>query len=222
MQASRVLDYLYANRIDELIAKLKDEIYANSLRRKPNAKKRYSAMKKYFTYADSVREVCQKACKIELDGVEYTSFTNSYSLALTTEDTGEIELFDTENGTYPDVSRLVNFSGEEGRINFGKVLAEAKMQGYKLRKPQFFSNGYLMHYNGAYFRIPLIETTYGIIADGEDATVYHRGGPTPLTIKNDIGIAMVMPVRYENVNPEDNGNIVIEAILKGEEYEDRI
>lgn len=219
MLASKVLEMIQANRIEELIAKCRDEIYTNSLRRKPNAKKRYSAMKKYFKYADHVREVCQKPCKIEYDGREYTSFTNSYSLALTTEDTGEMELFDTENGTYPDVGRLIHLDGEAGIINFEEVLAEAKAQGYKLRKPQFFSNGYLMHYNGAYFRIPLVETTYGIIADGEEATVYHKGGNTPLVIQNDIGLAMVLPVRYENVNPEDNGNVVIQAIKEERDAE---
>ena len=211
MQASRVLEFIYANRIEELIAKLKDEIYTNSLRRKPNAKKRYSAMKKYFSYADSPREICQKPCRIEFEGKEYTSFTNSYSLALTTEDTGEIELFDTENGTYPDISRLVNVSGEEGTINFAKVIAEAKVQGYKLRKPQFFSNLYLMHYKGDYYRIPLVETTYNIIADDDEATVYYNGKHRPLVIKNDIGIAVVLPVRYDGTDPTENGNTVIEA-----------
>lgn len=101
MQASRVLEMIQKGRIEELIAKLKDEIYANTLKRKPNAKKRYSAMKKYFTYADSIREVCQKPYPIEFEGVKYTSFTNSYTLVLTTEGTGEIELFDDANGRYP-------------------------------------------------------------------------------------------------------------------------
>lgn len=216
MQASRVLEYIRANRIEELIAKLKDEIYTNSLRRKPNAKKRYSAMKKYFKYADSPREVCQKPCLIEFEGKAYTSFTNSYSLALTTEDAGEIELFDTENGTYPDISRLVDFSGEEGTINFAKVIAEAKTQGYKLLKSYFFSNIYLMRYKDAYFRIPLVDTTYNIIADSDEATVYYNGPISPLVIKNDIGIAVVLPVRYDGTDPKENGNIVIEAIQKEE------
>lgn len=211
MQASRVLEFIQANRIEELIAKIKDEIYTNSLRGKPSAKKRYSAMKKYFKYADSPREVCQRPCVVEFEGKEYTSFTNSYSLAITTEDIGEIELFDTENGTYPDISRLVSFSGDEGVINFAKVIAEAKMQGYKLRKPQFFSNGYLMHYKEAYYRIPLVETTYNIIAEDDEATVYYTGKHRPLVIKNDIGVAVILPVRYDGGDPTENGNIVIEA-----------
>lgn len=218
MLASRVLEMIQAGRIEELIQKCRDEIYTNSLRRKPNAKKRYSAMKKYFTYADSIREVCKRPYPVEFEGVTYTSFTNSYSLALTTEDIGEIELFNTENGDYPDVTRLIHFDGEAEKINLTRVIAEAKSLGYKLRKPQFFSNGYLMHYKGAYYRIPLLETTYNIIADGDEVTVYKPEGNTrPLVMQNDIGIAMVLPVRYEHVNPEDNGNIVIEAIEKEED-----
>lgn len=101
MRAIKVLEMLDKNLIEELRALLRDEIYANSLKRKPNAKKRYSAMKKYFTYADSIREICQKPYPIEFQGKQYTSFTNSYTLVLTTEETGEIELFDDANGRYP-------------------------------------------------------------------------------------------------------------------------
>ena len=101
MRSITVLEMIKAGRIEELIAKLRDEIYTNSLRRKPNAKKRYSAMKKYFTYADSPREICQKPYPIEFEGAKYTSFTNSYTLVLTTESTGEMELFDDANGRYP-------------------------------------------------------------------------------------------------------------------------
>lgn len=67
-----------------------------------------------------------------------------------------------------------------------------------------------MRYNNAYFRIPLLDTAYGIIANGDEVTAYHKGGNTPLVIRNDIGVAVILPVRYENVNPEDNGNTVIE------------
>jgi hypothetical protein len=203
-----------AGRIDELVAKLKEEIYVNSLKRKPNAKKRYSAMKKFFSYADSIREVCQKPCRIEFDGKEYTSFTNSYTLVLTTEDTGEIELFDTETGTYPDVGRLINFEGEERKIDLNKVIAEAKSQGYKLKKYEFFSNYCLMHYDGSYFRIPLIDSAYGIIADDGEVSVYHGDSyRKPLVIKNDIGIAVIMPINRDREPDEDDAHekIIIEV-----------
>ena len=214
MRAITALELITKGRIEELVAKLRDEIYINSLKRKPNAKKRYSAMKKFFTLADSVREVCQKPCKIEFDGKEYTSFTNSYTLVLTTEDSGELELFDTENGTYPDVGRLIRFEGEERKIDLNKVIAEAKSQGYKLRKYEFFSNHCLMHYDGAYFRIPLIDSAYGIIAEDGEVSVYHGDSyRKPLVIKNDIGIAVIMPINRDHGPDEeqDDSKIIIEV-----------
>jgi hypothetical protein len=211
MRSSKVLEMINDGRIEELKKALQDEIYQDSLKGKPNAKKRYTAMKKYFTYADSVREVCQKPCLIEFEGEKYTAFTNSYSLALTTEPTGEIELFD-EPDRYPNVTRFIHFDGEPGTIDFARVIAEAKSQGYKLRKPEFFSNQYLMHYDGSYFRIALLETTFNLINDGSEVEVYHSSGNSkPLVFKNDIGICVVMPVRYETAAPEEHGNIVIEG-----------
>ena len=48
MRTVRILEMLNAGKLDELKAELKDEIYQESLKNKPNAKKRYAAMKKYF------------------------------------------------------------------------------------------------------------------------------------------------------------------------------
>lgn len=101
MRSIKALELLNEGRIEELKAILKDEIYQESLKNKPNGKRRYSAMKKYFSYTDSVREILQRPCPIEFEGTSYTCFTNSYTLALTTEPTGDIELFDQTAGRYP-------------------------------------------------------------------------------------------------------------------------
>jgi hypothetical protein len=210
MKSSIVLELLEQNRIEELKAKLQDQIFTESLKNAPNAKKRYSAMKKYFTLVDNPREICQKPCAIEFEGREYNAFTNSYSLVLTTESCGEIKMFDTENGTYPEVDRLIDLTGPEGRIDFERILAEAKSKGYKLKKAETMNNKYMMHYNGSYFRIALVDSAYSIIADGQEASVYHGGGSRgKLTIQNDIGIAVVMPVFMEGGPDEDT--VVIEA-----------
>lgn len=82
------------------------------------------------------RECLKKPCKIMFEGKPYTSFTNSWSLVLTTEDTGEIELFDNENGKYPEVGRLVNFDGIKRKVDLNAVFAEAKCRGYKLTKKE--------------------------------------------------------------------------------------
>lgn len=210
MNSSKALEMINNGRIEDLKKALQDEIYNESLKGKPNAKKRYAAMKKYFTLVDNPREICKKPCEILYDGKIHNSFTNSYSLALTTESCGEIEMFDTENGTYPDISRLIDLTGHEDKIDISKVIAEAKSKGYKLKKSELFNNKYLMHYNNAYFRIALLDSTFGIIDDGELANVYHGGNRRDkLTIKNGIGIAVVMPLFMED--GPDADAVVIEV-----------
>ena len=211
MRSSKILEMLNSGRIEELKAELQDEVYTETLKKRPNAKKRYTAMKKYFTYVSSSREALQKPCVIEFQGKQYTSFTNSYSLVLTKEDCGEMELFDKESLTYPDVSRLIDFSGQEGRINFSKVFAEDKSKGYKLKKSEVTNSKYLMLHEEAYYRIGLIESSFGIIDDGEEAAVFYVPGDyrSRLIINNNLGVCVIMPVNIENARDEDL--VIIEA-----------
>lgn len=214
MRSIRALELLRQNRINELRTQLEDEVYQESLKTRPNAKKRYTAMKKYFSYHNSGREILQKPCPIEYEGQQYTSFTNSWSLALTTEPIGEIDIC-SEPERYPDIRRIISFDGEEREIDFADVFARAKSRGYKLNKSGFSSNQYLMHYDGAYFRLALLDATYGIIDNGTKATVYHAPNSIrPLTIKTEIGICVIMPIRFDG-NPDDSGNVIIE--VTGEE-----
>ena len=212
MRNAKILEMINNGKIEDLKAMLQDEIYEESLKVKPNAKKRYMAMKKYFSYTDSTREALQKPCVVEYEGEKRTSFCNSYSLSLTRESTGEIELFDEANGTYPDVTRLIRFDGKEEKIDISRVIAEAKSKGYKLKKSEVgYGYEYLMNYGGSYFKIGLVDMTYGIINNGSEATVYHKEGPNnPITITTDIGIAFIMPVRYDS-DPEEDGKIVIQV-----------
>lgn len=211
MRNSKVLEMLNSGRIEELKKQLEDEIYEEALKTKPGAKQRYMAMKKYFTYCTSAREALQKPCVVEYEGSQYTSFCNSYSLALTLESTGEIELFDTSNGNYPDVTQLIRYDGDEEKIDISKVIAEAKSKGYKLKKSEVgFDYNYLLLYGGSYFKIGLIDATYGIINNSGEATLFHvKGINNPLTITTDLGIAFIMPIRYDG-DPIEDGKIVIE------------
>ena len=209
MKNSKVLEMLNQNRIEELKAELQDEIFTESLKNKPNAKKRYAAMKKYLSYTDSAREILKKPCEVDIEGTKYTAFCNSYSLALTRELCGKIALCD-EPDRYPDVTRLISYDGKEGKIDIGKVLAEAKSKGYKLKKSGVMTNDFLMHYDGAYFRMALLDITYSIVDDGQEAIVYHvNNARRPLTITTDIGVCVVMPVFMEG-EPEE-GIVVIEV-----------
>lgn len=210
MRSVKVLEMLNEGKVDELKTRLQDEIYADSLKNKPNAKKRYAAMKKYFTYTNSSRECLQKPCTVEFEDKWYTSFTNSWSLALTTEDTGEIELFDTEAGNYPDVTRLLHFDGVKRKVDFSDIFAEAKSRGYRLNKKEVGPGfKYLMLYDGTYYKIGLLEATYRIIDDGKPAMVYHPDGEKkPLTIQTSIGICMIMPVYISDKDDLDEHEIV--------------
>lgn len=212
MNARQVLELLKSNRIEDLRLQVENEIYEEALKNKPGAKKRYAAMKKYFSYTNQSRECLQKPCRVEFEGKDYISFTNSWSLILTTEDCGEIELFDEEKGKYPDVTRLLRFDGIKKRINFHEVIAEAKSKGYRLSKKEVGPGfTYLMLYDGTYYKIGLIDISYSIIDDGEVAITHHPDGEKmPMTIQTELGFAMIMPVfmHYGEPNPD---HIVIEV-----------
>jgi hypothetical protein len=211
MNSRQVLDMLDSNRIEELRKKLQDDIYEKSLKTKAGAKQRYTAMKKYFKYHTSARECLQKPCKIKFEGEDYISFTNSWSLVLTKEDCGEIELFNEENGKYPDVGRLIRFDGIKKKMDFNDVIAQAKALGYRLNKAEVDSRfKFLMLYDGTYYKIGLIDASWSIIDDGEIALTYHPDGERmPMTIQTSLGMAMIMPVKFEGEPGEDH--IVIEV-----------
>ena len=211
MRSYKVLEMINTNRIEELKQILKDEVYEESLKKNQGAKQRYAAMKRYFGYYQSSREVLQKPCEVEFECKKYVSFCNSYSLALTTEDIGEIKLLD-DPSRYPDVTRLIRFDGDEQEVDFNKVLADAKSKGYRLNKKEVSAGyKYLIEFNGSYYKAGLLDATLGIINDGKPVITYKaKGSNKPLTIRNDIGVCMIMPVRYDG-NPEDDGFTVIKV-----------
>lgn len=208
MKNSKVLELLNQNKIEELKAELQDEIFTETLKANPSAKKRYAAMKRYLKTISETRPILTKPCEVEYDGEKYNSFTNSYSLVLTKESCGEIPMCD-EPDRYPDVTRLIPTNGEDGKIDFDKVLAEAKSKGYKYTKTAIHNNDYLMRYNGGYFRIALIDITYGVISNGQETNVLFNGKLRPITIQNELGIGIILPIRYEGEPTEDS--IVIEV-----------
>ena len=208
MQNTKVLELLNAGRIEELKTALQDEIYADSLKGKPNAKKRYNAMKRYLKTISESRPILTKPCEVEFEGETYKSFTNSYSLVLTKESCGELELC-SEPERYPEVGRLITREGEPEKLDINKVLAEAKSRGYKYSKNAIHNNDYLMRYKGGYFRIALVDITYGILDEGEAVDVYFNGRLRAITIQNDLGIGIVLPIRYDGEEYPDA--VVIDA-----------
>ena len=208
MKSSKVLEMLNQNRIEELKAELQDEIFTESLKGNHNAKKRYAAMKRYLKTISESRPILTKPCEVDFEGGKYNSFTNSYSLVLTKENCGELEMC-SEPDRYPDVSRLISFAGDDDRIDFNKVLAEAKSKGYKYTKNAIHSNQYLMRYKGAYFRMALVDITYSILDEGKEIDVWFNGHYRPLTIQNELGVGIILPIRYDG--EPDADYVVIEA-----------
>lgn len=121
-------------------------------------------------------------------------------------------------GGIPDVSRLIHFDGDARVIDFKRIFAEAKTRGYKLNKTEFRKGDYLMRYDGAYFKLALLDSTFAIIDNGEETIAFKPSGANrkPLVVKNDIGIAVIMPIYIEG-DPEADGKIVIEAIVERKE-----
>lgn len=201
---------LNQNRIDELKQKIRDEIYADVLKSKPNAHKRYLAMKKYFKHSVSEREFLKKPCIISYRDETYTSFCNSYSLALTKEPCGAIDLY-TDVDRYPDVSRLIRYAGNGFKVDFKKAIAKAKTEGYTFTKNETYSHKFKFIFSckNAYFRLGLLDVTYSIIDDGKPALAYIGDTErSPITIETDIGVCTVMPITLKG-NEEDY--IIIEA-----------
>lgn len=206
MRNTKVLEMLESGRIEDLKKELQDEIYKEALKTKPGANKRYAAMKKYFSYFSAAREALQKPCNILFRGKQYNSFINGYTMVLTTEDVGEMELFDNSMGAYPEPSGILRFEGDTNFIDIAKALAEAKANGYKLvTKEVSYGYKYLMVFDGSYYKMGLVDSAYGIINDGKPAKVYKvKGHNKPLLIENELGYCYIMPIRYEG-NPDEDG-----------------
>lgn len=206
----RMLDMLNRGLVDDVKKQLKDEIFQESLKTKPNAKKRYAAMKKYLSYEITAREALKKPASIDFNDKNYISFCNAHSIVLTTEPCGELDLSDDPT-LHTRGSELIRYDGTEGKIDFTKVFAEAKSKGYKLKKSELFTGSckYIMKYNGAYFNLGLIDISYKIIDDGQAAKVYHNDNARkPLVIETEIGVCLVMPINGFNAGEDQ---VVIEA-----------
>ena len=217
MQNTKVLEMINNGQIEELKALLQDEIFTDSLKGNGNAKKRYSAMKKYFTYTKgNGNKALEKPCVIDFEGQKHTSFVNGYSIALTTETSGEMDLYKDTDGDYLKVDKMVTYDGTKREIDFTRVLAEAKSKGYKIKKSEVEAGDnfkYVMHYDGAYYKIGLLDATYSIIDNGGKAEVYHQDGKktSPMIIKNDIGVCVVLPINFDTEDFKNDGKIVIEV-----------
>lgn len=215
MQNTKVLEMINNGQIEELKALLRDEIFADSLKGNGNAKKRYSAMKRYFKFPDSTNEALNMPCKdIEVLGMSYNSFVNGYTLVLTTESIGEMESYDNTNESYFKVASMLSLSDAKSVDIFdvNAILAEAKTKGYKYKKSEVGQHQdfqYCFKYKEGYFKVGLLDQAFSIIDDGKEAEVYYNGAKGLLLIKTSIGIAGILP--FNNAMENIEKKTVIEA-----------
>lgn len=197
MKSQHILEMLNEGKIEDLKALLSEEIYKSELQDK-GGKARYSAMKRYYRFADKDKvEKLKKPCKdIEYQGKLYNCFIDGYCFALTAESLGNMETYDNANNDYFSVGRLISFNGDMEKLNLNKILAIAKSKGYKYKKSEVdtINAVYYLKYKGSYYKIGLLDKAYSIINDGEEAEVYYSGKSDVLIIKNNIGIAGICPI----------------------------
>ena len=114
---------------------------------------------------------------------------------------------------YLKVDSSIKYDGIGIEIDLNTILAKAKSRGYKLKKSEVKEKfKYLLHYDGAYYKVGLLDINYSIINDNNKAIIYHKKSDklAPIIIKNDIGICVVLPIKC-NENNKQNNKIVIEV-----------
>lgn len=200
MKNEKIIEMLHDGKIEELEKILQNEIYTSSLKNNGTAVKRYKAMERYFKWANDKEPLSlQKPCKnISVHGNTYNSFVDGYCIALTTEDIGNIETYDNTDNTYFDLENFFDFSSVTDTIpvNVSEILALAKSKGYRYKKSEYDILGnfeYVLKVNDAYVKIGLIDKAFSIIDDGNNAELYYTSSKSPIILKNDIGIALVLP-----------------------------
>lgn len=208
MKSEKILEMLNAGQIKELKEKLADEIYTEHLKEKPNAKKRYAAMKRFYKYAQNSDPENIKAPAKNLsltiydDPVLMTSFMSRYGIVLTREDIGTMEDFSTlyPDKEYGNVQRLfTDFNGYQTweEINIEDILARAKALGYRYSKKEITpgKQKYFWNYRDAYYAIGFLDQIYSIIADECPATMYYINNKTMAKLETTIGICGILPAR---------------------------
>lgn len=197
MKSEVILEMLKNNEIEELKRILEEKVYKNAMKNK-DGKDRYSAMKRFFRFANkNGRETLKKPCKdIEYNGKLYNCFIDGCCFVVTTENIGNMENYDNSNGDYFNIAGLISFNGDMEKLNLNAILANAKAKGYKFKKSEIDTNNtlYFFKYKESYYKISFLDKAFSIINDGEEAEVYYSGEKSVLIIKNNIGIAGICPI----------------------------
>ena len=214
MKNEKIIEMLHDGKIEELEKILQNEIYISSLKNNGTSAKRYKAMERYFKNTKDTREGMKKPCRnVSVNGKNYNSFIDGCCITLTTEDIGNIEEYDNSGNTYFKVGKMMDFSKtkETKNVNVSEILARAKSKGYRYKKSEYDISGnfeYVLKVNDAYVKIGLIDKAFSIIDDGNNAELYYTSSKSPIILKNDIGIALVLPVNNSDGKIEEEKTVI--------------
>ena len=220
MTNEKILEMLHDGKIEELEKILQNEIYKKSLKNNGSATKRYKAMERYFKNTKDTRKEMQRPCKnISVNGKNYTCFLDSVCIALTTEDIGNIKEYDNSENTYFRIEEMFKLQYKETIIiNISEILALAKSKGYKYKKSECDTGQnfeYVLKIKDAYIKIGLLDKAFSIINDGNSTELYYTSSKHPVILKNDIGLALILPVCCKNGKIEEEKTVIdIEQIGK--------
>lgn len=201
MKSEVILEMLKNNEIEELKRILEEEVYKNAMKNK-DGKDRYSAMKRFFRFANkNGREALKKPCKdIEYNGKLYNCFMDNYCFVLTMESISNMENYDNSNKDYFNIAGFISFNGDMEKLDLNAILANAKAKGYKFKKSEIDTEKalYFFKYKETYYKISLLDKAFSIINNGEEAEIYYSGKNNVLIIKNSIGIAGICPMKLKD------------------------
>lgn len=220
MISEKILEMIESGELEELKNQLRDDIYKKSLKNNGTAEKRYKAMKRYFKNTKDTRKEMQKPCKnVSVNGKNYICFLDSVCIALTTEDIGNIKEYDNSENTYFRIEEMFKLQHKETIItNVSEILALAKSKGYKYKKSECDTGQnfeYVLKIKDSYIKIGLLDKAFSIINDGNSAELYYTSSKHPIILKNDIGLALILPVYCKNGKIEEEKTVIdIEQIEK--------
>lgn len=217
MDNTKILEMLNNGQIEELKEKISDEIFQEELKKSSgaDAKKRYSAMKRYFKYVGSFDDRLlypYKNLPVEIRGEkkEMNCFLNGHSFVLTPENIGNMEDFSSvaDGKEYFNVQSMLDVPFDYEEVDLNKVLSAAKAKGYKYKGSELdsYKFTYAWHYRDAYFKVGILDQAYNIVNDGKKAKIYYTSSVSILYIKTSVGLAAILPMHWD----AGVGKIVIE------------
>lgn len=196
----KILKMLNSGKTDELKSLLENEIYIKALNKETGVDKRYKAMINYFKLSVSLNPLCRFPYRKKIDGVTYSCFMDGYSVVLSEEDLGNMELYDEKkfNAPYTNIENLFEEPNEIvfKKFNMNKIFAAVKVLGYKLNKSSLSGKkAFIFELGGAYFNIGLLDKAFRIIDNGKEVNILRgkRRYP-PIIVENDIGKCLVLPI----------------------------